>query len=207
MNGEGEWGSSRRTSVASPALVPAEAPMSALGSGENGWLGDHRVICGRRCSPGQGNSLGPHQSDPTPSELTTWPILPKHWTTRDGFRRLWGSFRQRGNGCGGTRLKRGGWPENGTDPTWFRAGTAFLTGRAYGAGPAIPDAGRIQHPVRAIALRSAFLRIQRMIGRTEKRPIRLRGKCRSWKAAGKGCARPLRRAIHHGESHLSFGGR
>src|SRR5439155_3458604 len=44
MNGEGEWGSSRRTSDASQALVPAEAPMSALGSGENGWLGGHRVM-------------------------------------------------------------------------------------------------------------------------------------------------------------------
>jgi len=130
MDGESERGSSRRASVASQALVPAEAPMSALGSGENGWMGSHRVMCRRRCNPGQGNGLGPHQSDPTPSELTTWPILPKHWDTRDEFRRLWGRLRQRGNGRGENRLKRGGWPENGADPTWFRAVNAFLTRRA-----------------------------------------------------------------------------
>jgi len=207
MNGKSERGSSRSAGVASQALVPAEAPMSALGSGENGWTSGHRVIWRRRCSPGQGNGLGPHQSDPTPSELTTWPILPKQWETRDEIRRLWGRLRQRENGCGENRLKRGGWPENGADPTWFRGVNAFLTRRPYGAGPAIPDASRIQHPVRAIALWSAFLWIQRMIGRTEKRPIRLRGKCRPWKAAGKRCACPLRRAIHHRESRLSFGGR
>ena len=207
MNGESERASGRGASGASQALVPGEAPMSALGSGENGWMGGHRVICRRRCSPGQGNGLGPHQSDPTPSELTTWPILPKHWETRDEFRRLWGRLRQRGNGCGENRLKRGGWPENGADPTWFGGVNAYFPRRPYGAGPAIPDASRIQHPVRAIALWSAFLWIQRMISRTEKRSIRLRGKCRPWKAAGKRCACPLGRAIHYRESRLSFGGR
>jgi len=181
--------------------------MSALGSGENGWLGGHRVICGRRCCPGQGNGLGAQQSDPTPSELTPWPILPQHWKRRDGFRCLWGSFRQRGNGCGGTRWKRGEWPENGADPTWFRAVTAFLTRRPRGAGSAIPDASCIQHPVRAITLRSAFLWIQRMMSRTQERPIRLRRKGRSWKAAGKRCACPLRRAIHHRFGRLNCGGR
>ena len=35
MNGEGEWGSSRRASVASQALIPGETPMSALGSGDH----------------------------------------------------------------------------------------------------------------------------------------------------------------------------
>ena len=138
MNGESERGSGRGASIASQALAPAEAPMSTLGSGDDGWGHGTCVICGRDRSPGQGNGLGAHQSDPTPSELTTWPILPKHWATRDGFRRLWGSFRQRGNGCGANRLKRGGWPENGADPAWFRAVNAFLTRRAYGASPHNP---------------------------------------------------------------------
>ena len=99
MNGESERGSGRVASVASQALVPGEAPMSALGSGDDGWGCGTHVICGRCRSSAQGNGLGPHQIDPTPSELTTWPILPKHWEARDGFRRLWGSFRQRGNRC------------------------------------------------------------------------------------------------------------
>jgi hypothetical protein len=99
MNGESERGSVRGASVASQALVPAEAPMSALGSG-NEWRGYGTcVICGRCRSPGQGNGLGPHQSNPTPSELTTWPILPQHWEACDEFKRLWGSLSQRRNRC------------------------------------------------------------------------------------------------------------
>ena len=102
-------------------------------------------------------------------------------------------------------MKRGGWPENGADPAWFRGVTAFLTRRPHSAGPTISDASCIQHTVRAIALRSAFLWIKRMIGRTQKSPIRLRRKCRSWKAAGKRFARPLRRAIQHRFSRPSCG--
>ena len=99
MNGESERGSGRGASVASQALVPGQAPMSALGSGDDGRGCGTRVICNRCRCPAQGNGLGAHQIDPTPSELTTWPILPKHWEAWDWFRRLWGSVRQRRNGC------------------------------------------------------------------------------------------------------------
>jgi hypothetical protein len=136
MNGESERRRGRGASVASQALVPGEAPMSALGSGDD-WQGNGNcVICGRCRSSGQGDGLGTHQIDPTPSELTTWPILPKHWETGGWFRRLWGSFRQRW-------LSGGGWPENGTDPTWFRGVNAFLTLGPHGADATIPDASCI----------------------------------------------------------------
>ncbi len=41
---------------------------------------------------------------------------------------------------------------------------------------AITDAGCIQQPIGAIALRPAFLRVERMMGRTEQGPIGLKGK-------------------------------
>ena len=49
MNGESERGSGRGASVASQALVPGEAPMSALGSGDE-WRGylSPRHFCEKR---------------------------------------------------------------------------------------------------------------------------------------------------------------
>ncbi len=78
MNGESERGSGCGASVASQALVPGEAPMSALGSGDDGRGCGTCVICGRCRSSGQGNGVGPHQSDPTPSKVTPWPLLPQY---------------------------------------------------------------------------------------------------------------------------------
>src|SRR6266700_6302444 len=98
-------------------------------------------------------------------------------------------------------------PENGTDPSWFAGGTAFLTVGAQLASTTIANASCIQKPVRPIALRSAFLWIERMVSGAEKRTVGLREKCRSWKATGKRRACPLRRSIFHGRSGLDGGSR
>ena len=52
-------------------------------------------------------------------------------------------------------------------------------------GATITDASGIQHTIGAIALRSSFLRIERMIGGTEQIAIRLERKSRSWKPTRK----------------------
>ena len=112
---------------------------------------------------------------------------------RGQFSACWGSlqrWQKRWRGRDG--------PENGTDPSWFGGGKAFLTLGTQLAAAAIADAGCIQQPVRAIALRAAFLRIERMIGGAKQASIRLRDKSRSWKATRKRSACPLRGTIHHG---------
>ena len=65
-------------------------------------------------------------------------------------------------------------------------------------GATITEARGIQHTIGAIALRTSFLRIERMIGGTEQIAIRLERKSRSWKATRKRPLCPLRRAIHQG---------
>ncbi len=111
---------------------------------------------------------------------------------RGQFSARWGSlqrWQKRGRGRDG--------PENGTDPSWFGGGKAFLTLGTQGTGAAIAEASRIHETVGPIPLWSAFLRIERVVGGATQGPVRLKRKSGSWKATGKGGAGPLRGAIRH----------
>ena len=57
------------------------------------------------------------------------------------------------------------------------------------------NAGGIEHPHRAIALRSTLLRVEWVIGGTTQRSIRLQSEIGSGKSFGEGSACPLRRPI------------
>src|SRR5260221_13036021 len=93
-------------------------------------------------------------------------------------------------------------PKQRTHPSWFEAGTAFLTLCPQKTGAAMANASGIQDPKRAIALRSSLLGIQRTVSRATQRPIRLQGKRGTRKAPGKRRTRPLGRTIRHRRSML-----
>src|SRR5258708_19636573 len=57
------------------------------------------------------------------------------------------------------------------------------------------NAGGIEHPHRAIALRSTLLRVEWVIGGTTQRSIWLQSEIGSGKSFGEGSARPLSRPI------------
>ena len=178
LHGEGEWGSSRRASVASQALLPAETPMSALGSGDHRHSGRLGLLF--RCWGGHRHHhlLGAHHFQPGAPDVATWPVSPKHWATTGG--RRWCENRCRGKNLGGRDR-----PEHGADPSWLFRVPVFQARGAEVTGAAIPDASGIHHTRGAIALGSSFLRIERMMGGAEQLAIRLERKSRSWKTTRK----------------------
>lgn len=145
--------------------------------------GDHRFIkClgviwrGIHC---QQHGFGSDQVHPTPSNVAARPIVPKNRETSEGRRWQRKRLRRSEEGSRGDCLRRREWgerPEHGTDPSWFACGRAFLTLLTQRAVPASADAGGIQHPVGAIALRPAFLWVEGMAGGTEQASIGLKRK-------------------------------
>ena len=164
---------------------------------------DHMLPAHRRLfSRGHGchrqlHRFGPHDFEPGAPNVTAGPISPKDRGTWQETWELGESVFRLEKGCRGNHLIGRDGPENGTDPSWFGGGRAFLTLGTQRTCATITDASRIQQTVRTIALRSAFLRIERMVGRTKERAIRLKGKSGSWEASRKGSACPLRGAILH----------
>jgi hypothetical protein len=91
----------------------------------------------------------------------------------DGFRERGRRFEDRDLGNRRRSRQR---KENGTDPSGSKGRTAFLALSTQWASTTITDAGRIQHPIGAIALRSAFLGKETVIGGTKESAIGLRCK-------------------------------
>jgi hypothetical protein len=171
--------------------------MRPLCPGEHVLPGHRRLFSRGRGCRRQLHRFGPHDFEPGAPNLTAWPISPKDRGTREELWQLGESIFGLKNGCRGNRVMRREGPENGTDPSGFGGGKAFLTLGTQGTGATIADASRIQQTVRTIALRSAFLRRERVVGGTKERAISLKGKSGSWKATGKGSACPLRGPILH----------
>src|SRR5258708_2454506 len=168
--------------------------MSPLCPGDE-VLAGHQCVFLRWGSPAHDDGFAPYHREPVATELTPWPILPKDRSMREGC--YWsGNRRKCGKGrCRGNGLVRREREDHSTDASWFAGGRAFLTLSAQLASAAIADAGRIQETIRAIALRPAFLRIERMIGGTKQASIRLKRESRAWKAPRKRPLCPLRGAI------------
>ena len=166
VDGDGKSRGGRGASIASKAFLPGETPMSPLCPGDDVLAGHQRVFL-RWSGPPHHDCFAPDHREPVAAELTAWPVPPKDRSMREcvyGF----GERRRCGDGgCRGNGLVRREGPEHSTDPSWFAGGRAFLTLSTQLALAAITDAGCIQQTIRAIALRSAFLRIERMIGGTE----------------------------------------
>src|SRR5205823_1370978 len=140
--------------------------------------------------------FAPYHIEPVAADLTAWPVPPKDRSMRECVSRFAERLRRGDGGSRGNGFVRREREDHRTDPSRFAGGRAFLTLSPQLASAAIADAGRIQQTIRAIALRSAFLRIKRMIGRTEQASIRLKRESRSWKATCKRPLCPLRGAIH-----------
>ena len=71
------------------------------------------------------------------------------------------------HGCRGEHLVGKDRPENGTDPPGFDGEKIFLTLCSHKAVATITNASSIYHTQRAIALRSSFLWVERMMGGAE----------------------------------------
>ncbi len=194
MNSDGKSRGGRGTSIASKPFIPGETPMSPLCPGHDRLVGHQRCFLGWRGRHHDDGFAAEHV-EPMATDLTTWPILPKDRSMREDWywfrkRRRRSHGRYRGKGL--VRRER---EDHRTDASWFAAGRAFLTLSAQLASAAIADAGRIQQTIRAMALRSAFLRIERMMGGTKQASIRLKRESRAWKAPRKRPLCPLRGAI------------
>lgn len=161
------------------------------------WPASHR----------QHHAFGSHDVEPWAPNVRAWPSTPKDGAMSKWLWQLYERFRWPEKRCRGNCLGRRAGPENGTDPSWFGGGTAFLTLGTQGASATSADASSIQQTERAIALRPSFLWVERMIGATEQGSIELKGKSRSWKATSKRSACPLRRAIPHRRNRLGGGNR
>ncbi len=176
MDGDHQGRGGREACIASKPLIPTEPPMRSLGSGEYWRASRHgALVCGTG-SHRHRNRFAPHALPPSASDLRAWPVSPKDGAKRGRLRRLWSRLRHRGLGSGGNRFEGRDGPANRAHPSWFAGGKAVLTLGSQLAGAAIADAGCIQQPVGAIALRPAFLWGERMIGGTEQGPIGLKRK-------------------------------
>src|SRR5450756_2388591 len=124
--------------------------------------------------------------EPVSPEVTALPIAPQHRA-----RRHW-LMEERFIGRG----RRGSpWPEHGTHPSRFDGRAVFLTLRAQRTGATMANTGGIEHPQRAIPLRSPLLRVERVISRTAQRSIWLQSEIGSSKSFGEGSACPVSRLI------------
>jgi hypothetical protein len=157
-------------------------------------------LCGNerfRRPNGDQHGLRSQELDEGPSDLTAWPIAPAHrlsWNRRGG----WCLFSRRRRlvrleGQRSTSWRRvGARPEDGAHPARLLRGTGFLTLFAQWTRAAMANAGGIQHAQRAVALRPAFLQVQRMACWAAQRPIGLRRKCGTRKSMRKGGLREFR---------------
>ena len=146
---------------------------------------------------GDQHGLRSQELDEGPSDLTAWPIAPAHrlsWNRKGG----WCLFSRRRHlirlgGQRSTSWRRiGARPEDGAHPARLLRGTGFLTLFAQWTRAAMANAGGIQHAQRAVALRPAFLQVQRMACWAAQRPIGLRRKCGTRKSMRKGGLREFR---------------
>src|SRR6266571_5275693 len=115
MKRDDQSGGVRWTGIARQALVPREPPMRALCSGED-LLGGARATWWREWSETfQTDRLAADHFEPGLSDATAWPVAPEH---RSGRRvgREWVRRRR------GSRVRRGEWPQDCTDPSWFERG-------------------------------------------------------------------------------------
>jgi hypothetical protein len=164
MESHGQLGSGDLTSIASQALLPTQAVMGTLRASHHGIailshrLGRVRKIAGKR------HRFPADHMQPLPSEAAARPIFPQHGRMGNGSREVLGGRRQRS--WGSRQGIRRSWPENGADASWFLGGRAFLTLVPQRTGTTKANAPSIQDAQRAIALRSAFLRIERTLSRT-----------------------------------------
>jgi len=141
--------------------------MRTLRAGENLWrrLDERFGQAGRISDDVQ--SFGADHAQKVPPDLSAGPIVPQDGEEGKPIGRM--RKRSRWVEQGGRRRSQRGdhWPEDRADPSGLAAGRAFLTLRAQLAGATIPDASGIQDPKGAIALWSAFLRVQRVMGGAE----------------------------------------
>src|SRR6266567_9647061 len=163
--------------------------MSTLSAGDHCHIGRIGLIVRWWGSHRHHHLFGAHHFQPGAPDLATWPVSPKHWATKGGCR--WCE-----NRCRGKDLVGRDRPEHCADTSWLFRVPAFQAGGAELTGATITDASCIQQTIGAIALRSSFLRIERMIGGTEQISIRLERKSRSWNPPRKRPLCPLRGAIH-----------
>lgn len=169
MDRDSKGGSGDGASIAGETLRPRQSPMSTLFAGNHGPIGLCSPIERWRRPQRHSHCFGSHHTQPVPPDVTTGPIAPQHW-------RKCGWFRRCENRCIPSHLVGRDRPENGTDSPGFDREKIFLTLRPQKAVATITNASGIQHAQRPIALRSAFLWVERMIGRAEQASIRLRCK-------------------------------
>ena len=187
MDGDGKSRQGRGASIASQPFIPGETPMSPLCPGNDRLAGHQRWFLRWR-GLHHDDCFAAYHVEPMATDLTTWPILPKDRSMREDLYWFRKRLRRSNRRCRGKSLVRREREDHRTDASWFAGGRAFLTLSAQLASAAIADAGRIQQTIRAMALRPAFLRIERMIGGTKQASIRLKRESRAWKAPRK---RPL----------------
>ena len=123
-------------------------------------VGPNGPIVGRSYFHGHVDGFGAYHVEPVTPDVAAWPIAPQH-------RGTCGWLRWFEHGCRGEDLVGRQRPENGTDPPGFDREKGFLTLYSHKAIAAVTNASSIHHPERAIALRSAFLWVERMIGGAE----------------------------------------
>src|SRR3989454_11437938 len=146
--------------------------MSTLCAGHQVLVGPCGPILGRSCSQGHVDGFGAYHFQPVAPDVAAWPIAPNHRGTR-------GWLKWCENGWRGEHLLGRDRPENGTDPPGFDREKGFLTLCSHKAVATITNASSIQHTQRAIALRSSFLWVERMIGgaRSEEHTSELQSPC------------------------------
>src|SRR6266699_2664166 len=202
MDGDAKGREGRGACIAGQAFSPGETPMSPLCPSDDVFVGHRRWFL-RGSGLHHDNCFAPEHLEPVAADVTTGPVSPKDRGVRECFSGFRGR-RRRGDGrCRGNGFVRREREDHRTDASRFAGGRAFLTLSTQLASAAIADAGRIQQTIRAIELRSAFLRIERMIGGTEQASIRLKRKSRSWKATRKRPLCPVSRAIPQGWRRLA----
>src|SRR5258708_37745432 len=109
---------------------------------------------------GEQNGLCAQQREPVSPQMTALPIAPQHRARRCWLLGEWFI----GWGSGGSQ-----WPEHRAHAPRFAGGGVFLALCAQRTGATMADAGGIEHPQRAIALRSTLLRGERVIAGTPQR--------------------------------------
>jgi hypothetical protein len=188
MERDDKPGSISGAGIASEPLLPGQTPMRALRSGQGGrdlHQGRRRISRDGAFHP---NGLTPDHFEPGTPDATAWPISPENRSERKLLRYF--SLLRRGS-----RARSVQWSQYRTHPARFERAAALLTLCSQGTGTAMTNARSIQDPQGAITLRTPFLRIQWMVGRTAQRPIWLWSKSGAGKAVGKGGTSPLGRAI------------
>ena len=184
-------GSVSWTGITGQPLLPGETPMRALGASQDVLRGRGNRRLRWRGAAGQANCFAANHLEPCSPDATAWPIFPEHRSKGQRWRLVDVGGRAIRGGGGGER------PNYCTHPSRLNRGGAFLTLRTQRTGATMAAARGIQDSQRAIAFGTPFLGIQRAAGRATQCPIRLKGKGRAGKAAGKRRPCPLGRTIRH----------